>query len=109
MSINNQRGVGFPRKTKFPSVMNFQEHLGYTILYFYYTDENGICRRWQRKEHRLVMENHLGRTLDDLEFVHHKNGIKTDNRIENLEITNGAHGPGASECPHCGGMLRVLP
>lgn len=44
-------------------------------------------------EHRLVMEEHLGRVLEPNEVVHHRDGNKQNNALENLQLfqSNGEH------------------
>lgn len=55
---------------------------------------NQMDDRGRIREHVYIMSQHLGRPLTKNENVHHKNGIRTDNRVENLELWHKGQPPG---------------
>lgn len=65
---------------------NFNGHYWTVLLrpdnpFYSMTDKYGYVL-----EHRLIMARHLGVCLKPYEIVHHINSVKTDNRLENLEL-----------------------
>lgn len=112
--------IGKKAAGKFCSTECFYEHLvptgtehlqpdGYTIIKVP-SDALGdrvhrpTQQRWMAT-HRYVMQQKLGRPLGKHERVHHINGVKHDNRPENLELWKHAHPSGVRQrdyhCPGC--------
>lgn len=80
-----------------------KNHDGYVVV---------VQKGREYREHRLVMEKMIGRKLEKHETVHHKNGVRDDNRPENLELwsTHHSHGQRVSDvlCVRAGALAGVL-
>lgn len=76
-----------------------QSKLGY--IYIYLPDHPNGKNNGYVAEHRLKMEQKLRRYLKPHESVHHRNAIKSDNRMSNLELMTKKIHRGHVTCPHC--------
>uniref|UniRef100_A0A6M3KCG3 Putative homing endonuclease n=1 Tax=viral metagenome TaxID=1070528 RepID=A0A6M3KCG3_9ZZZZ len=90
-----KRGVSNSGKNHYKWKGGSKKSDGYIIISLFHSDDFYLPMTDSHRrvrEHRLAMAKHLGRCLHSWEFVHHKNGKRDDNRIENLELTtNGNH------------------
>lgn len=62
------------------------EHKVYMENGYLVEHHKGYNKKGNAKQHRMIVEEYIGRKLEPYEVVHHINGVKTDNRIENLQV-----------------------
>ena len=89
--LERERSRGVQPQKTYPIGAKIVEKDGYVVIKV----ASGLGKKNWVREHRLVIEEALGRTLFSWESVHHKNNVKDDNRIENLELISGSHFKGA--------------
>ncbi|MDD5433648.1 MAG: HNH endonuclease [Candidatus Pacebacteria bacterium] len=78
-------------------------------IYIYLPEHSSANKKGYLPEHRAVMEDFLGRELKTNEVVRHKNKIKDDNRLENLEliVLGSVKGGAAVRCPYCKKRFKI--
>ena len=101
-----QRGQTFPRGEKCPNWKG-GKYKSDGRIWIYMPSHPFAKNGCHILEHRLVMEKHLGRYLTSNEEVHHINGIKDDNRIENLKLVVKKFHFGKIKCPKCNFEFEV--
>lgn len=78
------KNIDFDRpKKRYIAAKSFEDVYWYTNNHGYIV---GNLNAKLVQQHRVIWEMHHGRKLKPFENIHHKNGIRTDNRIENLEL-----------------------
>lgn len=77
---------GKRKYTKEERSVPYGRHLVRGYVVFIFPSHPNAGKGGEVAEHTLVMSEHLGRALVPGESVHHKNGVRDDNRIENLEL-----------------------
>lgn len=101
--IDTTRKVkGYSMENGYRKILVYPDWIFYDDMAHWSTQKNPQYSAYVL-EHRKVMAEHLGRALTSKEQVHHKNGIRDDNRIENLQLRTSPHGTGVVlECRNCG-------
>jgi len=85
--ISYNKGKNLPRKEKSYHWKGGKVKASGGYIWIHLPDHPKAMHKQYVYEHRIIIEQHIGRYLKSSEIVHHKNGIKDDNRLENLELS----------------------
>lgn len=84
LEVRNKMSLARKEQTK--GGIGHKKLRGDGYIYIYFPDHPQSTKEGYIMEHILVMECNIGRWLKEDEVVHHKNHIRDDNRIENLQL-----------------------